>query len=104
MLTTTRRRARTVLRRLAYGRPRRPLEPHRPAPWLLRGLAWHLGAMAAVLLGLAPLLALVDVQVSAAVLATVIWLLLGVLVCAFLAGATRPTPVVPRDVQNDERR
>jgi hypothetical protein len=29
-------------RRLVYGRPRRPLEPHRPLPYLLRAVSWLL--------------------------------------------------------------
>ena len=103
-MLTTRRHAPPVIRKLAYGRPRHPLEPHRPAPWLLRGLAWYLGAVVAVLLGLAPLLALVDLQAGAAVLAVAVWLLVGVLVCGFLAGAARPTPIVPRDAQSGGRR
>lgn len=36
---------RRLLRVLAYGPARRPLEPHRPLPWLLRGLGWSLVAL-----------------------------------------------------------
>jgi uncharacterized membrane protein len=33
-------RFRRFLRAVAYGKPRRPLEPNSPFPWLLRGVAW----------------------------------------------------------------
>ncbi len=35
-------RTRRLLTALAYGGPRRVLEPYRPVPWLLRGIGWWL--------------------------------------------------------------
>ena len=96
LLTTLHARPRAQLRRLAYGRPRQALEPHRPAPWLFRGLAWCIGAIVAVLLGAAPLLALVEVRLGGLALGLAAWLLLAVMVCTFLAVTTRPTPLVLR--------
>jgi hypothetical protein len=89
-------RRRAIVRRLAYGRPRRPLEPHRPAPWLLRGASW-LSITAAMLL-FAPVPALVAIgrfeQVGVMLTIAATWLALGGVALRALAILVQPTPVV----------
>jgi hypothetical protein len=85
-----------MVRRLGYGRPRRPLEPHRPAPWLLRGASWL--SITAALLLLAPVAALVAVgrfeRVGAMMTIAATWLALGGIALRGLAILVQPTPVI----------
>lgn len=84
-----------LLRRACCGSRRLPLEPHRPAPWLLRTLSWLLAA--AGFGALTPLAVLIAVDaperlISGTASAGIIALVLAALArCA--AKVARPVPI-----------
>lgn len=94
-----RRRAADLLRASVYGPDRRPLEPARPLPWLLRALSWVL--VAAALTALSPVAVLIAAgRLSAAGDVASLGVLLGVLafVVRFAAGLARPSSVLLKPV------
>lgn len=88
-------RAARILDRIPSGSPRRPLEPRRAAPWLLRTASWAAAAIA--FLCLAPAAALVAAGVPAWPVARLgsaaAVLLLIAIISRVLAAATRPLPL-----------
>lgn len=104
MLPNLRPSARKNLRRLAYGRPRQPLEPHRPGPWLLRACAWMSAAVLCAVIGAVPTLAALDLPgVQDRIAAGIVLLGLFTALLAWLAVQFRPTPVVLRDPEEEGR-
>lgn len=89
--------------RLACGRPRKPLEPHRPLAWRLRALSWF--AAAAGFLVLAPLPLLIGLEAASVTEAAssrggVVCFGVALLLrwCSRLA---RPTPVLLAAIDED---
>lgn len=93
--TTSGTRRGQLLRRVCCGSRRLPLEPHRPAPWLLRTLSWLLAAVGFG--ALTPLAMLIAVDASEKLIASTASAGMIALICAALARCAakvaRPVPI-----------
>jgi hypothetical protein len=88
---------------MAQGRQRRYLEPQRPLPWLLRGLAWSLAAGAFLFLSPLALLIALGVQMRVASAVAALGLSSGALAAgtAVTAGLARPAPLTLNPVDEE---
>lgn len=89
--------------RIVRGRQRRYLEPHRPLPWLLRGLAWSLAATSCLLLStLALIIALgAPMPMGSGIAAAGLVMAALALAIAVTAGLARPAPLVLNPVYEE---
>jgi hypothetical protein len=86
---------RQVLQRLCCGSERRPLEPHRPAPWLLRALSWLSAAIGFA--SLAPVALLIALNAPQGLVTSMssggVVALAGAVMARVASRLARPTPV-----------
>lgn len=90
--------------RFAYGRPRKPLEPHRPIPWWLRAASWFAAAAGFLILAPLPLLIGLEAPAVAAAVSSrggVICFLVALLL-RWLSRLARSTPVLLDAIDEDD--
>lgn len=94
----------TWRQRFAYGRPRGPLEPHRPIPWWLRAASWFVATAGFLVLAPLPLLIGLDAPAVAEVVSS-----RGGVICFFVAlllrwlsRLARPTPVLLAAIDEED--